>query len=178
MKKQRDIIKQLSDKELKYQLLFSQFILFILSIILSVFLFHSLHDWFAYFHFHTIYIIYFGIGTGIVIVGFDLLIIYLLPAKWYDDGGINERIFKNRSIADILLIVGIVSIAEEFLFRGVIQTTFGYIIASTLFALVHIRYLSKPVLFISVLITSFYIGWIFEITGSLLVTITAHFIVD
>lgn len=178
MRKQRDIIKQLSDKELKYQLFLSQFILFFLGIILSIFLFDSLLDWFSYFDFHPKDIIYYGVGTGVIIVLYDLLLMYLLPAKWYDDGGINKRIFKSRSMGDIFLIVSIVSIAEELLFRGVLQTTFGYVIASTLFALVHIRYLVKPILFLSVLVTSFYIGWIFEITGNLFVTITAHFIVD
>lgn len=72
----------------------------------------------------------------------------------------------------------LVAIAEELLFRGVIQTTFGYLISSTLFALIHFRYLKKPVLLISVLFVSFYIGYIFILTENLLVTITAHFVVD
>ncbi|WP_404453206.1 type II CAAX prenyl endopeptidase Rce1 family protein [Oceanobacillus kapialis] len=38
--------------------------------------------------------------------------------------------------------------------------------------------MKKPVLFISVLLVSFYIGYLFEQTGNLIVTITAHFIVD
>lgn len=178
MQKQHDIIKQLSNKQLTYQLLLSQCILFILSIFLSVIFFDSLHDWFFYFNLQACEIIYYGVGTGIIIVLFDLLVMHLFPEKWYDDGGINKRIFQNRSIGYIFLIVSVVSIAEELLFRGVLQTTFGYIVASILFALVHIRYLTKPILFISVLITSFYIGWMFEITGNLFVTISAHFIVD
>lgn len=178
MQKQRDIIKQLSDRQLKHQLLLSQFILLALSMILSFILFDSMIDWGNYFQLHPKEIIYYGVSAGIIIVLFDLLIMYLFPAKWYDDGGINKRIFKTRTISDIFVIVIIVSIAEELLFRGVLQTTFGYIIASILFALVHIRYLTKPVLFISVLITSFYIGLIFELTNNLYVTITAHFIVD
>src|SRR5699024_11474282 len=59
----------------------------------------------------------------------------------------------------------------ELLFRGVLQTTFGYIPASVIFALVHVRYLSKPVLLISVLLISFFIGYLFEVTGNLYVTI-------
>ena len=71
-----------------------------------------------------------------------------------------------------------VAFAEELLFRGVLHTTFGYFIASTIFALAHFRYLTKPILFISILFVSFYIGYLFEITGNLVVTIAAHFIVD
>src|SRR5699024_8178536 len=118
-------IARLSDKELKYQLLLSQFIIFIISIVLSIFLFDSLFDWFSFFQLQLKEIISFGLTTGVVIVLFDLLIMYLLPPEWYDDGGINERIFKTRSLKDIFLIVTTVSIAEELLFRGVIQTTFG-----------------------------------------------------
>ncbi|HLR01424.1 MAG TPA: CPBP family intramembrane glutamic endopeptidase [Virgibacillus sp.] len=178
MQKQRDIIKNLSDRELKYQLLLSQSILFVLSLILSFLLFDSIMDWGNHFQMEIKGILYYGVGGGMIIVLFDLLIMALFPADWYDDGGINKRIFYKRSINDIILIVIIVSIAEELLFRGVLQTTFGYVPASILFALVHIRYLTKPLLFISVVATSFYIGFLFELTNNLFVTITTHFIVD
>src|SRR5690625_1741473 len=102
----------------------------------------------------------------------------ILPKKYFDDGGINERIFKNQSIFNIFIIALIVAVSEELLFRGLIQTIFGYFIASTLFALVHVRYLRKPVLLISVLLISFYLGYLYEITNNLFVTIFAHFIVD
>lgn len=178
MQKQSDIIKQLSDKQLKYQLLLSQCLLLILSGFLSFIFFDSIQDWNWYFHFNTKEITIYGIAGGLIIVLFDLFTWHVFPERWYDDGGINKRIFKNRTIGDIFVIVIIVSIAEELLFRGALQTTFGYIVASTLFALIHIRYLSKPLLFISALLMSFYIGWIFEETENLLVTITTHFIVD
>lgn len=178
MQKQRDIIKQLSDKQLKSQLLLSQGLLFMLSLILSFILFDSFQDWRLYFHPSPKEIFGYGMTSGMIIVLIDLFMMHLFPEKWYDDGGINKRIFKKRSIADIFVIVSIVSIAEELLFRGVLQTVFGYIVASTIFTLVHIRYLTKPVLFISVFVTSFYIGWLFAMTENLLVTITAHFIVN
>src|SRR5699024_10988980 len=76
------------------------------------------------------------------------------------------------------MIALIVSISEELLFRGVIRTVFGYVFASSVFALIHIRYLRQPVLLISIIFVSFYIGYLFEIIGNLLVTMTTHFIVD
>lgn len=72
----------------------------------------------------------------------------------------------------------LVAIAEELLFRGVLQTSFGYFIASGLFVLVHFRYLKKPILFLSIIVVSFYIGYIFVLTENLVVTITTHFVVD
>src|SRR5690625_5546204 len=108
----------------------------------------------------------------------DILVMEVFPKRYLYDGVMNEIVFKNRTIADIFVLTLVIAISEEALFRGVIQTTIGFIPASILFALVHIRYLKKPVLFISVLLMSFYIGYLFEITGNLYVTMTVHFIVN
>jgi len=176
--KQSEIIKQLSDQELKKQLLISQLFLVVISLVLSFFLFDSFANWLLYFRWDVQEIIYYGLLPGLIIVGFDLIVIRIFPKKYYDDGGINQRIFENRSFLYIFYISLIVAVSEELLFRGVLQTSFGYLIASLLFALVHIRYLRKPVLFMSVLFVSLYIGYLFEITGNLNVTITTHFVVD
>ncbi|WP_373892672.1 lysostaphin resistance A-like protein [Virgibacillus sp. CBA3643] len=176
--KQSEIIKMMSDEELKKQLLLSQFLFLFIGFILSIFLFNKLTDWFIYMNWNINEIVYYGIIPGLIIVFIDILLMIVLPKRYYDDGGINERIFKNQSIAYIFILSLVVAISEEVLFRGVIQTTFGYVFASVLFALVHFRYLKKPVLLVSVLFVSFYIGYMFEITGNLLVTIIAHFTVD
>lgn len=175
---QSEIIKQMSDKELKKQIIYSQLLFLFISIILSYFLFENIFDWLNYFKWDIGQILLYGIIPGLIIVIIDLILIKFLPKQLYDDGGINERIFKNRTISDIFIIALIVAVSEELLFRGVVQTTFGYIFASTLFALVHFRYLKKPVLLVSILFVSFYIGYLFKITGNLYVTIVAHFIVD
>ncbi|MFZ3577055.1 CPBP family intramembrane glutamic endopeptidase [Virgibacillus sp. DJP39] len=177
MRKQSDIIKQLSDHDLKFQLIVSQSLLICLSITLSYFLFESFLDWHYYFELSYYDFFYYGVLPGLIIVAIDLCLT-LLPARFYDDGGINQRIFRNRSVLEIFVLVLLIAIAEELLFRGVIQTTFGYILASTLFALIHFRYLQKPVLFLSILLVSFYIGYIFLLTENLFVTIIIHFVVD
>ncbi|WP_449353888.1 lysostaphin resistance A-like protein [Virgibacillus natechei] len=176
--KQSEIIKIMSAEELKKQLLLSQFLFLFIGFILSIFLFNKLTDWFIYINWDINEIVYYGVIPGLIIVFIDILLMIVLPKRYYDDGGINERIFKNQSIAYIFILSLVVAISEEVLFRGVIQTTFGYVFASVLFALVHFRYLKKPVLLVSVLFVSFYIGYMFEITGNLLVTIIAHFTVD
>ncbi|MGP4107404.1 lysostaphin resistance A-like protein [Virgibacillus sp. L01] len=178
MPNQSEIIKRMTDKELKKQIIFSQLVLLVISLLSSLILFDNMADWFVLFHFNLQDIAYYGVLPGIIIVAIDIIFIYLFPKKYYDDGGINDRIFKNRSVLAIFTISLLVAISEELLFRGVIQTTFGFVVASTIFALVHIRYLKKPVLLLSVLIVSFYIGYIFVLTENLFVTITAHFFVD
>ncbi|SFA73323.1 hypothetical protein SAMN04488072_101291 [Lentibacillus halodurans] len=178
MTKQREIVKQLTDKELKQQLIFSQLLLLGLTILLSFLLFDKMTDWLGYFTFQISDFIYYGILPGIFIVCIDLLLMYIFPNKYYDDGGINDRIFKNRSIRGVFGIALLVAVTEELLFRGVIQIVFGYTVASLLFALVHVRYLNKPVLLVSVLFISFLIGYMFVLTENLLVAIIAHFTVD
>ena len=101
-----------------------------------------------------------------------------IDQKHFDDGGINEKLFRNQSVGSIFFIALTVAICEELLFRGVIQTTFGYLFASSLFVVLHTRYLKKPVLLGLLIVTSFLIGFIFEVTSNLLVTITFHFVVD
>lgn len=176
--RQDEIIKQLSDKELIKQLILSQLFFLGVGIVSSFFLFDNLVDWLRYFAFYPKDIFYYGIISGLSIVIINLLLTIILPKRYLDDGGINERVFKNRSVHEVFMIALIVAVAEEVLFRGVIQTTFGYIIASFIFALVHVRYIRKPVLFISVLFVSLYIGYLFVLTENLIVTITVHFIVD
>lgn len=178
MMKQSDIIKQMSDHELKQQLLLSQIIFFLLSIFLSFFFFDHPLDWFIYLYIDFSVIFYYGVIPGLIIVMVNLSLYKLLPKHLLDDGGINEKVFRNQSVFSIFIIALVVSISEEFLFRGLIQTTFGYLFASLLFIVVHFRYLRKPVLLISIIFVSFYIGYLFEITGSLFVTMTVHFIVD
>jgi len=176
--KQNEILQNISDEDLKKSLLFSQALILLISLILSFILFDHFSDWFQYLKFNLKEIIYYGLIPGLIIVIIDLVLMKILPKRYLDDGGINERVFQNRSVPDIFLLALTIAIAEELLFRGVIQTTFGYFTASIIFALVHFRYLIKPVLFISVLLLSFYIGFLFKITGNLLVTITMHFIID
>ncbi|MFC4557415.1 CPBP family intramembrane glutamic endopeptidase [Virgibacillus kekensis] len=178
MQKQSEIIKQLTDKELVKQLVISQMLLLLLAIILSLFFFGDFSDWAHYFRLDGPGIIYYGVLPGLIIVILDILFVIIFPEKYYDDGGINDKIFRKRPLIQIAGIALITAISEELLFRGVLQTTFGYVVASIFFAVVHIRYLKKPLLLISVLFVSFYIGYIFLLTENLYTTITAHFVVD
>lgn len=176
--KQSEIIKQLSDEELKKQVILSQLIILFAGVLLSLFFFDKFNEWLLYFQWNLNDIFLYGVIPGLIIVVIDLILILFVPEKYYDDGGINDRIFNNQPIYYIFFISLLTAVSEELLFRGVIQTSFGYLVASILFALVHLRYLKKPVLLISVLSVSFFIGYMFEITENLLVTIMAHFIVD
>jgi len=73
------------------------------------------------------------------------------------------------------LIIAIFSgFAEEFLFRGILQIQFGIIIASIIFGMFHIG--SKKTVWYGIyaVLIGFYLGWLYYITGNLLVPIIVH----
>lgn len=172
------MISELTDQQIRYQLFMSQAFILILACILGFFIFNHWSEFFDLFIVNDRRIITIGFSAGLVIVLIDLLFIKFLPNQYFDDGGINERIFRNQSIGAIFSIAFVVAITEEILFRGVIQTQFGLITSSIIFACIHYRYLFNPFLFINVVVVSFVFGIIFHYTNNLLVTIMMHFTVD
>ncbi|WP_077621698.1 CPBP family intramembrane glutamic endopeptidase [Sediminibacillus massiliensis] len=175
---QAKIARKMPYKQLIKQLYLSQFIFFLFTLGISLFLFDSPSRWLGLFSWKPQQLFFYGVIPGLVVVLIDLVLVRVFPEESFDDGGINEKVFRNASIPHIFLLAAVISISEELLFRGVLQTELGYITASLLFALVHFRYLTKPVLLFSVLVLSFFIGWLYETTANLLTTITAHFLID
>ena len=176
-KKQAELIQELTDQELVWNVVASQLIFLFLAAMASFFLF-SWNELFGLFDFQWMEIFLYGLIPGTVVVIIDLLLIRFVPKKHWDDGGVNEKIFRSLNAGQIFLLATVIGVSEEFLFRGVIHTELGYIVASSIFALVHVRYLRKPVLLVSVILLSFLIGYMYEITGNLLVPIVAHIWID
>jgi uncharacterized protein len=175
--KYNELINSLSDKELLFHLYMTQVILLVISFILGILLF----DHFAFLETFTIFdsrIFSIGILAGIGIVMVDVVLMKWLPSSFYDDGGLNERIFRNRKVIHIAWIAALVAISEELLFRGIIQTKVGLVAASIIFAIIHYRYLFNWFLFANIVILSFFIGLIYQWTNNLAVTIIMHFIID
>ncbi len=84
-------------------------------------------------------------------------------------------IFSNCTLFDLILISLLAGIGEELLFRGVLQVKLGIIAASIIFGLAH--YISLAYVILTI-IMGLYIGFLFNLTGSLLVVIQLHFIYD
>ncbi|MGE8204365.1 CPBP family glutamic-type intramembrane protease [Heyndrickxia sp. NPDC080065] len=176
--KQSELIKQLTKRELTFHLFVTQFILLTISIISGIFLFKDLSTFFNLFRINGS-IITLGLSSGVIIVLLDTFLMKVLPSHYYDDGGINEKIFTNRSFIEIAFLAATIAICEEVLFRGVIQTNFGFIIASIIFAIIHLRYWGHWFLIVNILILSFWIGIIYELTNhNLFTTIVMHFTID
>jgi hypothetical protein len=176
--KYEELIDELSDKELLKHLYMTQVILGVLSIIIGSLLFDSLTSFLEHLDWNDPLIWWVGAPAGLLIVCIDALFMKFLPSSYYDDGGLNEKLFSKRKGWEILFIAAIVSTCEEILFRGVIQTHFGLIVSSLIFAVIHYRYLFNWFLFLNIILLSFLIGVIYEWTGNLLVTIVMHFVID
>lgn len=174
----RELIRGLSDKELSFHLFLTQGLLLGVSLILGIFLFDGLDDFLELIQWNDPLIWQVGATAGVAVVIVDLTLMKFLPPSLYDDGGLNERIFRNKNVLEIAVITALVAFSEEILFRGIIQTHTGLIVSSVIFALVHYRYLFNWFLFLNIIFLSFVIGFIYMKTGNLAVTITMHFIID
>jgi hypothetical protein len=168
----------LTEKELLFHLFATQILLLTISAVLGMILFDSLNEFNDIFIWNDIYIFTVGVGAGFAVVAIDLLLMKYLPPSYYDDGGLNVRVFRNKKVWQIALIAAVVAVSEEILFRGVIQTHAGLFVTSVIFALVHYRYLFNWFLFTNIILLSFFIGYIFLQTNNLLVTIMMHFLID
>ncbi|MFD2925837.1 CPBP family intramembrane glutamic endopeptidase [Halobacillus naozhouensis] len=176
---QAQLIKQMSNREITKHLVYTQLMLFFLALILSLIFFDSFFsEWKSLFHLSVHEWVFYGILPAVCVLLADFIFMASLPQRLYDDGGINEKVFRNQTGTKIIGLTLLIACSEEMLFRGVIQTEFGYLTASLVFAIIHFRYLTKVVLFFSVVSVSFLIGYMYEITHSLPVTITTHFMID
>jgi len=120
-----------------------------------------------------------GAGLGFMVASLDVVMMKFLPSRYYDDGGINEKLFTGMPAWQIGCLALFIAISEELLFRGVIQTQFGLVAASLIFAIIHMRYWNNWFLIVNVILLSFLIGWLFKMTGGqLLPVIAMHFTID
>lgn len=176
-KKHSTLIEQLSDSELLFHLYATQVLLLIISVLLGLLFFHGF-SFLESMKWTDIRILTIGFSAGLIVVFLDFILMKLLPSSFYDDGGLNERIFQNKKLLHIAWIAFIVSLSEELLFRGVLQAKLGLFLASMIFAIIHFRYLFNWFLFLNIILLSFFIGIIFYWTNNLAVTIMMHFTID
>ncbi|WP_260445628.1 CPBP family intramembrane glutamic endopeptidase [Metabacillus elymi] len=178
LKKQNELIKQLTDKQIVQNLYFTQFLLLFIAIALGFFLFDQIEQYLDLWVIKNYLFVIYGIGLALIVIIVDFIIMKVAPSRLTDDGGINEKIFEKRSIPHIFVLTALIAISEEILFRGVLQTHFGIWTASLIFAILHFRYLSKWLLFTMVVTISFLLGIVYEMTETLYTTIIAHFLID
>ncbi|WP_353855387.1 CPBP family intramembrane glutamic endopeptidase [Bacillus sp. Bos-x628] len=174
----RQIIQKLTDRQAVEQLYFTQLLMLVVSFLLGIFMFEHFSDFTALWQLNDIKIVTYGVGGALIVIVLDAIVMKVFPPHMYDDGGLNEKMFKNRSIPHIVWLTLLIAFPEEILFRGIVQQQFGLEIASIVFALLHFRYLSKILLFILVVSISIFLGLLYEWTANLFVPVMTHFVID
>jgi membrane protease YdiL (CAAX protease family) len=175
----RDQLNQIDNRILYLNLLFTQAILFIFGTILYFSFLRNELPLKELFHVNDLLLsLIIGFIFASIVILLDILLMKWLPLHYFDDGGINERIFRDLTPLQIALVAFLVALVEEWLFRGVLQSMIGILWTGLLFSLIHIRYLKKHVLFIMLLVVSFGLGILYEKTGSMWTVIFAHFVID
>ncbi|MBC6975585.1 CPBP family intramembrane metalloprotease [Bacillus sp. Xin] len=175
---QRRSIEDIGPKEIRLNLYITQLIIIGVGCVLAYILFPNRSEFYDLWKWEPISILVIGSVVAGIVVLFDYIAMQVLPESWFDDGGINDRMFQGTSVIQLFGITFVIGFAEEFLFRGVLQTHFGLVVASLIFAVLHIRYVRKPFLFCFVCMISFLFGYVFQWTENLFITIFAHFLVD
>lgn len=120
----------------------------------------------------------YGILFAAAVLACDWALARIIPEELADDGGVNEKLFKNRPLPHLALICLVVAVCEELLFRGAVQHFIGAYWTSVLFAAIHVRYLKSGLMTLMVFAISYGLGWIYQQTGTLITPMIAHFVVD
>ncbi|MTT31246.1 CPBP family intramembrane metalloprotease [Terrilactibacillus sp. BCM23-1] len=175
----RKQLNALSDQEIKHALIQTQLILLLISV---MWILIYKNNWPYWKKVLTIrgddHLFIFGVLPALVVVLLQIIIDKSVPRHWFDDDGMNERMMRALSIPELFLFMGLVAFSEELLFRGLIQSTFGIWITTLCFAVIHVRYLKKPLVIFVLVLISLLLSWLFAKTNSLIIPMVVHFIID
>ncbi|WP_255298357.1 CPBP family intramembrane glutamic endopeptidase [Brevibacillus dissolubilis] len=172
-----DRLLELDERTLRLNLLLTQGILLLIATI-SAWLVHSWQGLLTELRPPAPHFVLTAVGISIGVVGLNLLMDRFLPKSWLEDGEINNRVFQGLSLGSTAGFCLLVGVAEELMFRGVVQVLLGNVWTSLLFTLIHFRYLKKPILVVSVFATSYVLGWLYDWSQSLLPSMVMHGLID
>lgn len=97
MRRQSEQIKQMTDREVLIHLYITQGLLLLLAGGSSLFLF-AREEWRRLWQFELRDVLVYGAGGAAFVLAAEFLAMRYLPDDWHDDGGVNEKIFRGRSI--------------------------------------------------------------------------------
>jgi membrane protease YdiL (CAAX protease family) len=175
----REKLEHIDNRTLYLNLIFTQCVLFVIGCSMYFFF---LVEHLEISHLFAVKDPILSLGAGILfaifVISLDIWLMRILPRNYFDDGGVNERLFRDVNILQIGLIALLVSFVEEWLFRGVLQNLIGLVWTSLIFAAIHFRYFRKWIYALLIVSISFGFGILYEWTNSLWSVIIAHFLID
>ncbi len=169
-------VDELDDRMLLINLYATQALTFVIGLIWILFQHQNIFKLFSLPK--ELNVVWWGAGLAAAVVAVDLLIARWVPDEANDDGGVNDRIFRNRPVWHIAVLSFVVAVCEELLFRGAIQHAIGPYWTSIIFATIHVRYLRHWIPTGLVFSISYGLGWIYIQSGSIWAPILAHFLID
>jgi membrane protease YdiL (CAAX protease family) len=175
----REKLEKMDNRTLYLNLVVTQAALGILSVILYVIFLRGDLTLFDLFHLQNVKrSLLYGFIFAFAVICLDLVLMKVLDKSYFDDGGVNERLFRDLNVGQIALVALIVSFVEEWLFRGVLQNIIGIFWTSIIFAAIHYRYFQKWIYSLLIILISFGFGYLYASTDSIWSVILAHFIID
>ncbi|GIW21028.1 MAG: abortive infection protein [Candidatus Sericytochromatia bacterium] len=122
----------------------------------------------------SLYSFLYGILLSTILLAISSLIIFTYEPLKNNIKTINELIISKLNYLDILIIAILSGIAEELLFRGLLQEKIGIILSNLIFSLLHI--LNKDFLVYSLLtfVAGNILGNVYFYTNDLSIVIIAH----
>ncbi|AXI00893.1 CPBP family intramembrane metalloprotease [Sporosarcina sp. PTS2304] len=123
-------------------------------------------------------------GASVGLIAFGVLLATYLPSKYIETANME---FTSYSIPVTMIMLFVAALFEELLFRGIIQnlilvyteSAWIAIIATTfLFLCLHVQYFKKPVMLLSISVSSVVFGWIYMQTATLLAPLIVHFLMN
>lgn len=117
-------------------------------------------------------------GIGLALTGYGFYIFSKKTKKFYNTVELFEKLlapaFENLKILDIILLSLISGFCEEIFFRGLLLPKFGIVLASIAFGLLHFPGLKFWFYALWAALSGALFGYLFIISHSLWVPITAH----
>ncbi len=125
-----------------------------------------------------------GVGSALGIGAMNLALLRWRSNSW--PGGalryvcriVVHPLFEHVNVLQILLVSALAGLAEELLFRGVLQPLIGLPAASILFGMVHVGGRGFLGYGIWAACIGAFFGWLVDITGGLTAPVVAHAVYD
>ena len=119
-----------------------------------------------------------GIGFALAVAGYLFYLFTKKTKRFPETVELFEQMlaptFSNFKVFDLISLSLISGFCEEIFFRGLMLSTFGIVIASIAFGLLHLPGKKFWIYAIWATGSGFILGWLFLISGSLWLPITAH----
>jgi hypothetical protein len=165
----------LNERMVVVNLYITQSLLLFIGIMVILFQSRSLTDLLKISDASSLLWVLFFSGSAVLV---NIALTPVVPKELNKPDELHVMLAKRLPLWHLALVCALIGFSEELLFRGAIQYVIGNYWASLLFAVLHAHYLRHWILTGLIFLLSYGLGWIYEQTGTLLVSAMAHALYD